>query len=143
MLQGLIKLLAVLTPRLGLIALDSSGVCRDPDIVRHYLEDPQVFHGRLTARLLREFFAGMARLEQEAGALALPMLVMHGGDDSMVSPEGSEILYTRASSDDKTLKIYPGLYHEIFNEPEKDEVLAEILNWCEVRLGAACNTEIS
>lgn len=136
LLQFLIRLLAVLLPRLGLTALDPAGVCRDPEVVRKYIEDPRVFHGKLSARLLREFFAGMAKLENEAGALSLPMLVMHGGDDSMVSPEGSEILYTRASSDDKTLKIYPGLYHEIFNEPEKDEVLAEVLSWCEKRLGA-------
>jgi alpha-beta hydrolase superfamily lysophospholipase len=133
-LQSLIRLLAVLVPRLGLTALDPAGVCRDPEVVRKYTEDPQVFHGKLTARLLREFFAGMARLENEAGDLALPMLVLHGGDDNMVSPESSEILYTRARSEDKTLKIYPGLYHEIFNEPEKDDVLAEVLDWCENRL---------
>ena len=38
---------------------------------------------------------------------------------------------------DKTLKIYPGLYHEIFNEPERDQVLAEVLDWCEAQLAAA------
>lgn len=133
-LQALIRLLAVVTPRLGLTGLDPAGISRDPAVVREYTDDPQVYHGKLTARLLSEFFSAMATLEGKAGTLELPMLVMHGGEDSMVSPEGSRLLHTAASSDDKTLKILPGLYHEIFNEPEKDEVLRAVLDWCEERL---------
>lgn len=133
----LIRLLAMLTPRLGLTALDPAGVSRDPEVVRKYVEDPQVLHGKLSARLLSEFFASMAQLEREAGDLKLPLLILHGGEDRMVSPEGSKFLYETARSDDKTLKVYPGLYHEIFNEPERDEILADVLNWCEQHLDAA------
>ena len=52
----------------------------------------------------------------------------------MTSPEGSRFLCDHVSSTDKTLKIYPGLFHEIFNEPERVEVLTDVLNWCEARL---------
>jgi alpha-beta hydrolase superfamily lysophospholipase len=129
-----IRVLATLTPRLGLTALDPAGVSRDPEVVREYIEDPQVLHGKLSARLLREFFAAMDTLEKEAGTLDLPLFILHGGDDSMVLPEGSELFYRLVSSRDKTLKIYPGLYHEVFNEPERDDILAEVLGWCEKRL---------
>ena len=130
----LIRMLAWLVPRLGLKKLDADGVSRDPGVVRQYEADPLVYHGRLGARLLREFFAGIARVEKRASSLTLPLLILHGGDDAMTLPEGSRILYARAGSSDKTLKIYPGLFHEIFNEPEREEVLGDVLNWCNARL---------
>ena len=53
--------------------------------------------------------------------------------DRLISPSSSQMLYDRASSIDKKLKIYPGLYHEILNEQERHEVLADIANWLEMR----------
>jgi lysophospholipase len=52
----------------------------------------------------------------------------------MTNPAGSDLVAERASSADKTLKKYPGLYHEIFNEPEKDAVLDDVAGWLEARL---------
>jgi alpha-beta hydrolase superfamily lysophospholipase len=134
MLLLIIRLLALLAPRLGLKQLDANGVSRDPEVVREYATDPLVYHGRLGARLLREFFTGVGRLERQAASLTLPLLILHGNEDSMVLPEGSRALYTRASARDKTLKIYPGLFHEIFNEPEREAVLRDVVNWIDARL---------
>jgi alpha-beta hydrolase superfamily lysophospholipase len=133
----LLRLLALLVPRLGMLKLSADGVSRDPAVVRKYIEDPLVFHGKMSARMLRELFAGMRAIQAGAADIALPMLILHGGADVMTAPEGSRFLYERIGSSDKTLTIYPGLYHEIFNEPERAEVLAQILDWCEKRLGAA------
>jgi alpha-beta hydrolase superfamily lysophospholipase len=58
-------------------------------------------------------------------------LLLHGGDDAMASPEGSRFLDEHIGSSDKTLHIYPGLYHEIFNEPERDTIFSELLSWCD------------
>jgi len=137
----LIQLLAVLVPRLGLLQLDASGVSRDPQEVKKYVEDPLVHHGKMSARMLRELFAGMDVIQAEAARITLPILLLHGGADVMISPEGSRFLHEHISSCDKTLKIYPGLYHEIFNEPEKLEVLADVLNWCEERLDSGQDEE--
>jgi alpha-beta hydrolase superfamily lysophospholipase len=57
------------------------------------------------------------------------LLLLHGGDDALASPEGSRFLNEHAGSADKTLKIYPGLYHEIFNEPERLQVFADMEDW--------------
>ena len=133
----LLRLLALLVPRLGMLKLNAEGVSRDPEVVRKYIEDPLVFHGKMSARMLRELFAGMSAIQAGAASITLPMLLLHGGADVMTAPEGSRFLYEHIGSSDKTLKIYPGLYHEILNEPERAEVLAEILDWCETRLGAA------
>ncbi|MCB1706288.1 MAG: lysophospholipase [Halioglobus sp.] len=131
----LLRLLACITPRLRMLRLDAQGVSRDTTVVRDYVEDPLVFHGKMSARMLRELFAGMQAIQTGAAGITLPMLILHGGDDAMTAPEGSRFLYRHIGSSDKTLKIYPGLYHEIFNEPERAEVLADVLSWCETRLG--------
>lgn len=131
----LLRLLALLAPRLGMLQLDAQGVSRDPEVVRKYVEDPLVFHGKMSARMLRELFAGMSMIQAGAANITLPMLILHGGADVMTAPEGSRFLYEHIGSTDKTLTIYPGLYHEIFNEPERAAVLAHVLDWCESRLG--------
>ena len=129
-----ISLLAALLPKLGMVALDASGVSRDAAVVSAYVSDPLVYHGKMRARQLREMFAAMDVIAARAPEINVPLLIMHGGADSMTDPVGSKLLHGWVGSQDKTLTIYPGLYHEIFNEPEKDEVLASTLDWCESRL---------
>lgn len=133
----LLRAAALLAPRLGMLKLNAEGVSRDPEVVRNYIEDPLVYHGKMSTRMLRELFAGMSAIQSGAARITLPMLMLHGGADVMTAPEGSRFLYEHISSSDKTLKIYPGLYHEILNEPERAEVMAEILVWCETRVDAA------
>jgi alpha-beta hydrolase superfamily lysophospholipase len=129
-----VRLLALLAPRLGVIKLDPSEVSRDPQVVEKYANDELVFHGKMSARQLREMFDAMASIRETAGEIQLPLLLLHGGQDSMASPEGSRILAEVVGSRDKTLKIYPELYHEIFNEPERLEVWEDVARWCESRL---------
>lgn len=131
---ALIRLLAVIAPTLPLIQLDASGVSRDPDVVSKYMTDPLVHHGRLSARLLAEMSAAMNSTLARAAAIRLPIILMHGEDDQLTSPSGSVELFERISSSDKTLKTYPGLYHEIFNEPEQDAVLTDMSTWLEAHL---------
>jgi len=69
-----------------------------------------------------------------APAIKLPLLVLHGDADVLTSPAGSQALIDAAGSADKTLKLYPGLYHEIFNEPEHEAIFATVLEWCDKRL---------
>lgn len=73
------------------------------------------------------------RLREQAVNLKLPLLVLHGGDDRLTPVSGAEIIYQRAASADKTLKIYPGLYHEVVNEPEKATVLDDMTAWLDSR----------
>jgi len=54
---------------------------------------------------------------------------MHGSADRLSNPKGSQMLYQKVSSADKTLKIYEGYYHEIFNEPGREQVFADVEAW--------------
>ena len=134
LLLALIRLLSKLVPTLPMIQLDASGVSRDPAVVDAYVNDPLVFHGRLSARLIAELSATMDDTLSRASEIRIPVIFMHGEKDVLTAPSGSQEMFDNVSSDDKTLKIYPGLFHEIFNEPEKETVLSEMSAWLEAHL---------
>ena len=128
------KVLSAATPNLGLMKLASAGVSRDPAVVRAYDEDPLVFRGRAPMRTAAELLVSADRVSPQLGSVRLPLLVLHGGADVIATPAGARMVYARAGSVDKTLNVYDGLYHEIFNEPEKENVLDDVVKWIEARM---------
>jgi len=127
------KLFSTLMPKLGLLALEADGVSRDPAVVQAYLNDPLVYTGKITARLAAELLKAMKRAEVDASKITLPILIAQGSEDRLVDPDGAQMLHDTVGSVDKTLKIYDGLYHEIFNEPEHQKVLGDVEAWLESR----------
>lgn len=139
-----VKVLSSLVPRFRLIGLDAGYISRDKEVVAAYVRDPLVYRGKSTARLAAELARAMARVAGEAGRITLPVFIVHGGSDRLVDPEGSRILHNRAGSVDKTFKVYDGLFHEVFNEPERDRVLGDVESWLELRLnGRGQNRQMS
>ncbi len=116
-------------PRLGVLSLDATGVSRDPAVVAAYRADPLVYGGKIGARLGKEFMDAMAVAEADAPKIRLPILIQHGEADRLTAPAGSRYLFEHVSSVDKRLEIYPGLFHEIYNEPERDAVLGDLIGW--------------
>jgi acylglycerol lipase len=131
--RALSRVLSKLTPGLGVYQLDASRISRDPEVVRAYEQDPLVHRGKLPARTVAELTGAVARFPEEVPTLRLPLLVMHGGSDSLTAPAGSRMVHERASSSDKTLEVYDGLWHEILNEPEKERVISEMIEWLDAR----------
>jgi alpha-beta hydrolase superfamily lysophospholipase len=129
------KLLAKIIPRARLLPFDANTVSRDPQVVAAYVGDPLVYNKSASLKLSDELLAGMNHLIENAGQIHLPVLILHGGADRAVDPESSELLHELVSSEDKTLRIYDGLYHELYNEPEHPEVIAEVLEWLDGQLG--------
>lgn len=66
--------------------------------------------------------------------IELPILFAHGTQDKLVNADASKRLHDRVGSQDKTLKMYEGLYHEILNEPERDQVMQDMIDWLDGRL---------
>ena len=128
------RVFSVLMPKIGLIGLDVNGVSRDPSVVKAYVEDPLVYTGKTTARLAAEILKAMKRIPEEATRITLPVMLLQGGADRLVDLAGARMLFDAVHSPDKTLKIYEGLYHEIFNEPEHDQVLADVEGWLDSHL---------
>ena len=128
------KLLSKITPKAGLLALDAKAVSKDPAVVEAYVTDPLVYTGKITARLAAEMLRAMQRVTDEVGTISLPMIIVQGKADKLVDPSGAQMLYDKSGSTDKTLKMYDGLYHEVFNEPEREQVLTDVENWLESHL---------
>lgn len=126
---SIIKLISKIVPKLGLIQLDAKGISQDQEVVNKYMDDPLIFKGKLSARFLVEMFNTMQDCKTRVKKIKLPILIMHGSDDQITSPEGSRFLYEHISSQDKTLKIYDGLLHEIFNEPNADSIYSDVVTW--------------
>ncbi|MBR9913124.1 MAG: alpha/beta hydrolase [Gammaproteobacteria bacterium] len=137
--KQLLKLLSRIVPRVPLVSLEGDAVSRDPNVVKAYEEDPLVFRGKASARLLAEILTSADRALARAAEIELPLLILHGGDDKLANASGSAKLFERVSSTDKQLQIYTGLYHEIFLEPEREQVYADILAWLEKRLSSTNN----
>ncbi len=130
------RVLSLLMPRKGLVPLQAGEVSRDPAVVEAYLADPLVCKEKITARLGAEMLGAMERIRVEAERITLPILIVQGGADKLVDPAGAQLLCDAVSSPDKKLIIYEGLYHEVFNEPEHDRVLADVEAWIEGHLPA-------
>jgi len=128
------KLLSGIMPKSGLMALDATAVSKDPEVVKAYVTDPLVYTGKVTARLAAEMLRAMQRVTAEVGTISLPFIAVQGTEDRLVEPDGTQMLYNESSSKDKTLKMYTGLFHEVFNEPERETVLADVEQWLNAHL---------
>lgn len=126
--------LSLILPKMGVDIIDASTISRDKAVVDAYVNDPLVYRGKISARLGAELIRAMQEITRQMSQIKLPILIMHGTDDQLCNPEGSLMLYKGVSSPDKTLKLYDGLYHEIFNEPERKEVFADMEAWLVARM---------
>ncbi len=125
----LLAVLGALAPDLRVNnGLKSEWVSRDPELVRRYDADPLV-HDRITPRLVRFIVDAGAFVLAKAGAWCVPTLLMWAGADRCVAPAGSAAFAAAAPGAVLTAREFPGLYHEIFNEPERDEVLGHLTRW--------------
>jgi alpha-beta hydrolase superfamily lysophospholipase len=128
------KVLGVLMPGLPVQELDVEAISRDPAVVAAYNEDPLVYHGKVPAGVGRALLEVGETMPQRAPALTAPLLVVHGDADRLIPVDGSRRLVECVGSTDVELKVYPGLYHEVFNEPERAQVLGDVVSWILQRL---------
>lgn len=133
-LKAVARLISAVSPRMGLTVLDASAISRDKAVVDAYVNDPLVYRGKITARLGAEMINTIDRLPSLIPQIILPILILHGTQDRLCNPEGSQIVYDKVGSVDKTLKLYQGFYHEIFNEPEHKKVMADVETWLSAHL---------
>jgi alpha-beta hydrolase superfamily lysophospholipase len=127
----LLGLLGPIAPRLRLSnGLQPSWVSRDPEVVAAYTADPLV-HERVTPALVRFIVDGGELVRSLASVWGVATLLMWAGADRCVAPAGSAAFAAAAPATVVTAREWPGLAHEIFNEPEKAQVLGELTRWLE------------
>jgi alpha-beta hydrolase superfamily lysophospholipase len=111
----------------------ASWVSRNRDVVLAFKHDPHVFHGPMRIPVLAGLIGGGLRAAEEAPLVTQPFLLIAGTADKLVPFDAGRKFYENAGSADKTLKLYPGLYHEVLNEPERDQVLDDVVAWIDER----------
>ncbi len=127
----LAPLLGRIAPRLGTKALSADAVSSDPAVVAAYVADPLVFHGKVPAGAGAALIRTAKEFPARLPSLTIPLMVVHGSADTLVPVGNGRTAHKLAGSSDKTLKVYDGLFHEVFNEPQRATVLADVLAWLE------------
>jgi alpha-beta hydrolase superfamily lysophospholipase len=133
-LRMFVRAMSAVAPALPALAVDPTQVSRNSAVVSAYTEDPLVHHGKLPARTVAEIAAAVESFPTTVQAITIPTLIAYGTADGLCPPSGSLMLHHRIGAEDKTLKAYEGLYHEIFNEPEQDAVLDDVCRWVSAHL---------
>lgn len=128
------KVVGGILPGLPVEQLPTEAISRDPDVVAAYMADPMVHHGKLPAGIAKALIKVGESMPQRASALTAPLLVVHGEQDKLIPVAGSHHLLECVASTDAHLKVYPELYHEVFNEPERELVLDDVTSWIEAKL---------
>jgi alpha-beta hydrolase superfamily lysophospholipase len=134
-LMALSKFLSRYLPHLPTVRFDNpEALSSDPAIGDQRTRDPYVFRGRIPARSVAELLKGAELARKSVEMITHPLLILHGTEDKLTDPKGSQELHDRAGTRDKSLIFYEGLRHEILNEPDQGRVLNDIDQWIEQRL---------
>jgi len=130
------SLMSYLWPSLTLgNELDAGKISHDPDVVSAYGNDPLV-HDRVSARFFTELMAAMQTVDQQISSLKVPILMQVAGDDHLVNARTAVQFFEKLQTPDKTLHVYEGLYHEIYNElaVQREKVLLDLVGWLVERI---------
>ena len=106
-----------------------SAVSRDPAVVKAYADDPLVFNENVPPECTAAVMLVSQRAFAAAPSVSIPVHLIHGGSDPIADASGSRDMLEALGSADKTLKVYEGLFHEVFNEPERDQVIGDVIAW--------------
>lgn len=128
-LIALASVLGKIAPWLPVGGVDNTGLSRDPKAVEAADNDPLCFHGKIRARTGQQFDVTIGRARADFAAITAPAYIIHGACDKIVPSAGSRMLHEGIGSEDKTLKVYDGGYHELWNDLDKDDAIAGIRDW--------------
>jgi len=118
------------------LRLNNEDCSRDPDVVQTMNADPLIAHETQPTLTVAELARADERLERDFTLITLPVLILHGTFDKGTKPSGSQQFFDSAGSQDKTLKLYDGHYHDLLNDVGKERVIADIQAWINARLSA-------
>jgi alpha-beta hydrolase superfamily lysophospholipase len=122
-------------PHTHVLTLKMADFSRDPDWVAHLNADPLVAGESQPTATVAALARADQRLDRDFARITLPLLILHGTEDHAARPDGSQQFYRDAGSQDKSLKLYEGHYHDLLNDVGRDQVIADVLEWLEGRLG--------
>jgi len=135
-MKTMAAMLSKVCPSFSLSGIDVKLVTSDPEWQKTKKEDPLHYHGGAKARQGHLTIKVLDSLPDQFPKLTLPYLILHGANDQLCSPSGSEALHKEASSTDKTLKIVEGALHNLYaeKEPIRSEAIKDTVDWIVARI---------
>lgn len=124
-----LKAQAAIAPSTSAAQIDPKSMSRDPAVAQALMDDPLVSQAGIPAKTALDEIKEIQTLQEQTERLTMPLLVMHGVADTIAPLYGSIALYDAAPSPKKALKQYPDLTHDLWHEPEKDTVIADLTAW--------------
>jgi alpha-beta hydrolase superfamily lysophospholipase len=112
----------------------ADAVSTDPTVVQAYKDDPLVYQGP-PSRTTLGILADSEKLIAGLADLTLPIQVMQGRADMLIPAQSLKAIVNGVSSLDVTARLWPGLFHEVYNEPIKEQVIGALISWLEERSG--------
>jgi alpha-beta hydrolase superfamily lysophospholipase len=125
---------ALLNPNFPAVDVPNAFFTRDPAQLAEMDKDPLIYQPVAPARTGGGIVAAIEKIWAHPEAIDMPLLALHGTADKATDPRGSVNIVDRAGSHDKKLLLYKGLYHDLFHEPEHDQVMADVFQWLKARL---------
>jgi acylglycerol lipase len=132
-----LKGLSHVAPHLHVLDLKNKLFSRDPAVVEALDNDPLIPQMNYPTGTVAAMVRGTERVRAEFGLITLPVLIMHGTEDKVTEPAGSQLFYDHAGSQDKTLKLYEGHFHDLLADSGKEQPLADILAWLDAHISVA------
>jgi alpha-beta hydrolase superfamily lysophospholipase len=133
---AVIKGLSHLAPHAHVLKLPNQHFSRDPKVVQALEDDPLIAHEVQPTRTVAAMVRADERLEREFHLITLPVFILHGTEDKVTKPSGSQTFFDKTGSKDKALQLYEGHAHDLLNDIGKEVVLADIVAWIDARLPA-------
>jgi len=130
---AVLKGISQVAPHAHVLKLADEDFSRDPAFVARMHSDPYVSQAGYPSATAAALVRADEQLKRDFGKLELPVLILHGTADRAAKPHGSQAFFALTGSHDKTLKLYDGYYHDLLNDLGKEVVLADIVEWLQVR----------
>jgi alpha-beta hydrolase superfamily lysophospholipase len=131
---AVVKGLSHIAPHAHVLHLKNEDFSRNPAVVKAMNEDPLIAHEAQPTRTVAELVRADERLKREFPSITLPILILHGTEDKVTKPAGSQLFYDTAGSADKTLKLYEGHAHDLLNDLDREKVMGDIVGWVNAHL---------
>jgi alpha-beta hydrolase superfamily lysophospholipase len=130
----ILKGLSRVAPHARVYKLKNELFSRDPAVVAAMNADPLIANEAQPSETMAELARADERLKKSVQQFTLPLLILHGTADKVTKPSGSQEFYEKASSRDKTLKLYEGHFHDLLADVGKQQVMADIQTWIDAHL---------
>ena len=130
--EASLRLIAKVAPGMPVVPPLEGVLSSDPAVEERAKQDPLFYSGKTKAKQAVEIVDAGREVLKRASQLKMPLMILHGSDDGLVDPKGSEQLYKLTNNRpgvDTTMVVWPGMKHELLNEPDGDQVLGVIIAW--------------